>query len=72
MGPRLRARPLRRKGNVLLFAHVIARSLTKVGFATYILDSFSARGLTADDVCDGPKGGEAFDDLFNAFKYADF
>jgi hypothetical protein len=47
-----------------------ARSLTKVGFATYILDSFSARGLTADDICDGPKGREAsefrLDDLFNA------
>jgi len=42
----------------------------KAGFATYILDSFSARGLTADDVCDGPKGREAsefrLDDLFNA------
>jgi dienelactone hydrolase len=49
---------------------VHARSLTKVGFATYILDSFGARGLTADDVCDGPKGREAsefrLDDLFNA------
>ena len=51
-----------------LSAH--ARSLTKAGFATYILDSFSARGLTANDVCDGPKGREAsefrLDDLFNA------
>jgi len=41
-----------------------------VGFATYILDSFSARGLNAHQVCDGPKGGEAgefrLDDLFNA------
>jgi dienelactone hydrolase len=48
----------------------LARPLTKAGFATYILDSFSARGLTADDVCDGPKGREAsefrLDDLFNA------
>jgi dienelactone hydrolase len=51
-----------------LSAH--ARSLIKAGFATYILDSFSARGLTANDVCDGPKGREAsefrLDDLFNA------
>jgi dienelactone hydrolase len=55
-------------GKASLSAH--ARSLTKVGFATYILDSFSARGLTADDICDGPKGREAsefrLDDLFNA------
>jgi dienelactone hydrolase len=47
-----------------------ARSIAKVGFATYILDSFSARGLTADDVCDGPKGRDAsefrLDDLFSA------
>jgi dienelactone hydrolase len=53
-------------GKASLSAH--AQSLTKVGFATYILDSFSARGLTADKVCKG--GGEAsefrLDDLFNA------
>ncbi len=53
-------------GKASLSAH--ARSLTKVGFATYILDSFSARGLTADKVC--INGGEAsefrLDDLFNA------
>ena len=34
------------------------------------MDSFSARSLTADDVCGGPKGREAsefrLDDLFNA------
>jgi len=49
-----------------LSAH--ARSLTKAGFATYILDSFSARGL--DNICDGTKGRAAsefrLDDLFNA------
>ena len=53
-------------GKASLSAH--AQSLTKVGFATYILDSFSARGLTADKVCN--RGGEAsefrLDDLFNA------
>ena len=45
-----------------------ARSLAKVGFATYILDSFGARGLDHGEVCKG--GGEAsefrLDDLFNA------
>ena len=45
-----------------------ARSLAKAGFATYILDSFSARGLAGGKVCKG--GGEAsefrLDDLFNA------
>jgi dienelactone hydrolase len=55
-------------GKASLSAH--ARSLTKAGFATYILDSYSARGLTADDMCDGPKLGDAgefrLDDLFNA------
>lgn len=49
-----------------LSAH--ARSLTKVGFATYILDSFSARGLNHGEVC--KRGGEAsefrLDDLYNA------
>ena len=49
-----------------LSAH--ARSLAKAGFATYILDSFSARGLAGGKVCKG--GGEAsefrLDDLFNA------
>jgi dienelactone hydrolase len=53
-------------GKASLSAH--ARSLTRAGFGTYILDSLSARGLTADKVCD--KGGEAsefrLDDLFNA------
>ena len=53
---------------VSLSAH--ARALIKAGFATYILDSFSARGLNAHQVCDGPKGREAsefrLDDLFNA------
>jgi dienelactone hydrolase len=47
-----------------------ARSLRTAGFATYILDSFSARGLNAHLGCDGPKGREAsefrLDDLFNA------
>jgi dienelactone hydrolase len=46
-----------------------ARSLAKAGFATYILDSFSARGLAGGKVCKGG-GGEAgefrLDDLFNA------
>jgi dienelactone hydrolase len=54
------------EGRASLSAH--ARSLRKVGFATYILDSFSARGLNAHQVCKG--GGEAsefrLDDLFNA------
>ena len=49
-----------------LSAH--ARSLAKVGFATYILDSFSARGLNGGKVC--KSGGEAsefrLDDLYNA------
>ena len=48
----------------------LARSLINVGFATYILDSFSARGLTADKVCAIGGGGEAsefrLDDLFKA------
>jgi len=59
---------LDRWGKASLSAH--ARSLEQAGFATYILDSLSARGLTADQVCDGPKGREAsefrLDDLFNA------
>jgi dienelactone hydrolase len=49
-----------------LSAH--ARSLAMVGFATYILDSFSARGLNHGEVC--KSGGEAsefrLDDLYNA------
>jgi dienelactone hydrolase len=49
-----------------LSAH--ARSLAMVGFATYILDSFSARGLNGGKVC--KSGGEAsefrLDDLYNA------
>lgn len=49
-----------------LSAH--ARSLAKLGFATYILDSFSARGLNHGEVC--KSGGEAsefrLDDLYNA------
>jgi dienelactone hydrolase len=49
-----------------LSAH--ARSLAMVGFATYILDSFSARGLNHGVVC--KSGGEAsefrLDDLYNA------
>jgi dienelactone hydrolase len=56
------------EGVASLSAH--ARSFRKAGFATYILDSFSARGLSAHQVCDGPKGREAIefrvDDLFNA------
>ena len=59
---------LDRLGKASLSAH--ARSLEQAGFATYILDSLSARGLTADQVCDGPKGRDAsefrLDDLFNA------
>jgi dienelactone hydrolase len=57
---------LDRWGNSALSAH--AQSLNKAGFATYILDSFTARKLTADQVC--PKPDESFnfrvDDLFNA------
>jgi dienelactone hydrolase len=49
-----------------LSAH--ARSLAMVGFATYVLDSFSARGLNHGEVC--KSGGEAsefrLDDLYNA------
>ena len=45
-----------------------AQALKKAGFATYMLDSFSARGLTAEKVC--RSGGEAtefrLDDLLNA------
>jgi dienelactone hydrolase len=49
-----------------LAAH--SQALAKAGFATYTPDSLSARGLTAEKVCQG--GGEAvefrLDDLFNA------
>jgi dienelactone hydrolase len=49
-----------------LSAH--ARSLVMIGFATYILDSFSARNLNHGEVC--KSGGEAsefrLDDLYNA------
>jgi dienelactone hydrolase len=49
-----------------LSAH--ARSLAKVGFATYILDSFSARGLNGGKVCKSSGQAVEFrlDDLYNA------
>ena len=53
-------------GAASLSAH--ARLFAKAGFATYILDSFSARGRNGGKVC--KSGGEAsefrLDDLFNA------
>lgn len=49
-----------------LSAH--ARSLAKAGFATYILDSFGARGLDHGEVCKNGRDASEFrlDDLYNA------
>lgn len=50
----------------MLTAH--ARSLAKAGFASYILDSFSARGLNGGTICksSGQSGEFRLDDLYNA------
>ncbi|MGM4903767.1 dienelactone hydrolase family protein [Tardiphaga sp. 866_E4_N2_1] len=47
---------------------LLAREFNKNDFATYILDSFSARNLTAETVCDRRSDAVEFrlDDLFNA------
>jgi dienelactone hydrolase len=45
-----------------------ARSLAKAGFATYTLDSFTARGLNGGTVCKSPGQANDFrlEDVFNA------
>ncbi|PAY04025.1 hypothetical protein CK489_32540 [Bradyrhizobium sp. UFLA03-84] len=57
---------LDKSGKAALSAH--AQSLNGAGFATYILDSFTARKITADQACPRPDGSFNFrvDDLFNA------